>query len=66
MQSIDFNGRSIQVVTDEQGRAWVSVRHVCEVLGVSNQGQHKRLAGEGWACQPMLTHDATGRVPLRR
>ena len=43
MKAINFNGRGIAVVTDETGKQWVSVRHVCEALGVDIEGQRKKL-----------------------
>lgn len=33
MNAIDFNGTAIVVITDESGRQWVSVRHVCGGVG---------------------------------
>lgn len=62
MQSIDFNGRCIQVVTDEAGKQWVSVRHVCEALGISNQMQQQKLKrSPEFSCNVIITTGPDGK-----
>lgn len=40
----------------------VSLRRVCENLGLAMQGQLTKLKGKGWACvTEIVTHDASGR-----
>lgn len=46
---VPFHGEALHAVQDEAGEVWVSIRRVCEVLGVSVQGQLAKLAGEHWA-----------------
>lgn len=43
MKAVDFNGTAIAVITDEEGKQWVSVRHVCTALGVDEEPQRKKL-----------------------
>jgi hypothetical protein len=43
MNAIDFKGTMIQVISDENGKRWVSVRHVCEALGIDHKNQRAKL-----------------------
>jgi hypothetical protein len=61
MNAIDFKGTMIPVVSDDVGRQWVSVRHVCEALGVDNKAQQRRLGNENFTCGLKATHDTLGR-----
>lgn len=61
---VDFHGGDIQAVKNEQG-VWVSVRRVCEHLGIDEEGQRQKLKDENrapWACACVIqAHDTTGR-----
>ena len=58
---IRFHGGQIEAV--QQGETiWVSVRRVCEELGLAPNGQIVKLKEKEWACSKMfLSHDTTGR-----
>lgn len=61
VSEIEFHGDVLQAIHDGE-TVWVSVKRVCEALGVSNQGQQEKLKGRPWACvKVILTHDTTGR-----
>jgi hypothetical protein len=62
LERIYFVGGDLQAVKDENGKVWVSVRRVCEQLGVSMQGQNTKLKECPWACVKMIfTHGQSGR-----
>lgn len=61
VQVFNFHGAQLEVVVDGPD-LYVSVRRVCEALGVSNQGQHAKLTSTGWATiKEILTVDEAGR-----
>lgn len=61
IQLFNFRGEALEVV--QQGAdLFVSVRRVCEALGVSNQGQALKLASTEWAVvKEMLTTGLDGK-----
>jgi hypothetical protein len=61
MVKFGFHGDELDVI--KQGdKLWVSVRRVCEALGIRNHGQQEKLKEKPWACVQMIcTHDASGR-----
>jgi hypothetical protein len=63
MKSLVFNNTEIPVVVNKDGVPYVSVRHVCETLGVSPQKQHLKLSkSPEFMCHHMVMHDTSGRV----
>ena len=45
-------------VIKEQDKLWVSVRRVCEALGVNADGQRLKLKYKPWACTEIKSvHD---------
>lgn len=61
VETLDFNGVALQTLPPNgDGKAWVSIRHVCDALGVSNQGQQAKLATKEWACVKMILTQIDG------
>lgn len=54
---VPFHGDEIECVRDERG-VWVSLRRMCETLGIDVEGQRRKLAGKPWAVAEMKS--ATG------
>lgn len=52
---VPFHGEALHAVQDEAGEVWVSIRRVCEVLGVDMRSQLRRLAGEPWSTVVEMT-----------
>lgn len=50
---VPFHGDELDAVRDERG-AWVSIRRVCEVLGVSHEPQFAKLKRKAWATMTMI------------
>ena len=49
-------------VANHDHNLYVSIKRVCEHLGVAYQSQHAKLRAESWACVTMIVmHDTTGR-----
>lgn len=48
IEKFNFHGDDLDVARDGDG-VWVSVRRVCEALGVSVQSQSEKLAAKPWA-----------------
>lgn len=60
-QALVFKGTGILVSTHE-GRQYVSVRHVCEALGIPFQGQHEKLRNSPeFSYQDIMTPAADGK-----
>ena len=58
----DLRADELDAVQDDGGKVWVSVRRVCENLGLSHQGQQAKLKNKEWACvKEIVSHDTTGR-----
>lgn len=58
---VGFHGDTLDAVR-EGAVVWVSLRRLCENLGLSIQGQHKKLLGKSWArINEMLIRDSRGR-----
>jgi hypothetical protein len=58
---VDFHGDQLDCV-EQDGKVWVSVRRVCDSLGIAHQRQLHKLKGKPWACVTiMVTHDSGGR-----
>lgn len=58
---IPFKNTTITAAADE-GRPLVSLRHMCESIGVDPEGQRKKLKDKTWARAVLISaHDNTGR-----
>jgi hypothetical protein len=59
---VGFQGDEIEAVREGERDVWVSIRRICESLGIDNKAQHRRLGSKPWARVALkATHDATGR-----
>lgn len=59
---IPFKSTTITAMSDE-GKPLVSLRHMCESIGVNFASQFAKLKKKSWACVVLnTTHDATGRL----
>ena len=57
----NFHGDELDVIK-EQDKLWISVRRVCEALGLDKATQMRKLKEKEWACVVMMTtHDVTDR-----
>lgn len=45
---VPFHGDTLHAVQDDKG-VWVSVRRVCEALGIARESQQAKLKKKGWA-----------------
>lgn len=62
MNAIQFRTTSIPVVSDSHGKKWVSVRHVCEALGIRNNGQQEKLkSSQEFTCLDICTTGSDGK-----
>lgn len=52
---VPFHGDVIEAVKTEGGKIMVSLKRVCESLGVDVEGQRKKLAGCPWATTVMIS-----------
>lgn len=50
----DFHGDALDVVRNDVGEVFVSVRRVCEALGVMLNGQLQKLKGKRWAVMQFI------------
>lgn len=59
---VSFHGQAIDCVRTPDGKVLVSIRRLCENLGLSYPTQWRKLQGLDWACVAMMTtHDESGR-----
>lgn len=58
---VPFHGETLEAVRDEAGDVWVSVRRVCENLGLAPNSQRQKLANKSW-CRGtiIISRDARG------
>lgn len=57
-----FDGQVIEAVRDEQGTPWVSVRSVCDAIGIQHQRQFEKISSDGRInCRHMYTVAADGK-----
>lgn len=54
LTKFDFHGDQLDVVKDG-GRLWVSLRRVCDALGIDTDSQRKKLAEKAWATCTVLS-----------
>jgi hypothetical protein len=64
IQTFNFHGDMLDVVPDG-ARLWVSVRRVCEALGVDTGGQLAKLKPKPWACMEFISMQVDGDVQRR-
>jgi hypothetical protein len=58
---VNFYGQQIDCVKDAQG-VWVSLRRICENIGLAFDAQRVKLQGKSWACvTTIVSHDTSGR-----
>lgn len=55
---VPFHGDTLDATRAPDGRVWVSVRRVCEALGIQPHGQAEKLKTKPWAVTQMIC--ATG------
>jgi hypothetical protein len=63
IQRVQACGEMVDVAVGNDGRVWVLVRRVCDVLGVDFSSQRQKLLTQGWAGEKMRLMslpDATG------
>lgn len=59
---IPFHGTNIHALSDE-GKPLISLRHMCESIGIDFSGQVAKLKKKSWACVVLnSTHDSAGRL----
>jgi phage antirepressor YoqD-like protein len=65
MEIVSFQGASLEAVRIDE-TVWVSVRRMCEALGLAFHGQYEKLSASErtpWACVRVIRmHDASGRI----
>ena len=60
---IEFHGSKLDAIRDPDGEIWVSVRRVCEALGIDNATQQQKLKNKPWArVGVMPTRDTNGKT----
>ncbi len=42
-RTVDFYGDELTAVRANDGRVYASIRHMCQALGVDDQGQRQRM-----------------------
>ena len=53
----------VEALRADDGQVLVSLRRVCEALGLDADTQRRKLAAKPWACTVIMTvHDTTGRA----
>jgi hypothetical protein len=56
-----FDGNTVEVIKNEVGEAFVSVRSVCRAIGIDVENQRKKLAGDSrYRCGDMTAPSAGG------
>ena len=59
---VPFHDDQIEAIRGQDGRGYVSVKRVCENLGVDYASQYTKLKSAHWACVASITtRDTTGR-----
>ena len=57
-----FDGKVIETVTGEDGKPWISVRSVCQAIGIDEKTQRRKIETDTrltWG--HMTSHDTMGR-----
>ena len=61
----DFYGDSLEVVQHVDGKIYVSVRRVCQALGIGEWPQQRKLQSASWArTVKMKVHDTSGSLKV--
>ena len=42
-----FDGKVVETVTGEDGKPWISVRSVCQAIGMEDRRQFKKIQSDG-------------------
>lgn len=58
LTTVPFHGGTIEATQDERG-VWVSLRRVCDALGIDVDTQRKKLRNKPWAVTVMMTATAS-------
>lgn len=62
LETIDFHGDQLQAVRTPDNKVFVSIRRVCEALGINEWSQQRKLQDAKWASTVNMTVvDPTGR-----
>lgn len=59
---IKFDGDDILCVRRDDGRVWISVRRVCESLGIDSKAQRQKLQSEPWVVGDFVPLEAANGV----
>jgi hypothetical protein len=46
LNNVDFYGNNIEAVKDEKGEVWISVRSICEGIGVDPKSQREKIKSD--------------------
>jgi len=66
VEQIDFHGVTIEALPPNgDGKVWISVRRVCDALGVDPDSQRVKLATKEWACTVLITVQLPGDAQAR-
>lgn len=66
VEQIEFHGVTIEALPPNgDGKVWISVRRVCEALGIDNKTQQEKLATKEWACVGLIPTQLPGDVQTR-
>lgn len=65
IQTVPFYGDSLDAARDDAGRVWVSIRGVCDALGVDTSGQLAKLKTKPWACVEFISMQGAADVQRR-
>lgn len=61
---VDFHGDSLECLRNDEG-VWVSLKRVCEAVGVDQDGQRRKLAGKPWASTELMSVQLDGEGQRR-
>ena len=57
-----FDGKVIETVTGKDGQPWISVRSVCQAIGIDPNRQRRKIESDGRLRRGhMSSHDTIGR-----
>lgn len=66
VETIDFHGVTIEALPPNgDGKVWISVRHVCDALGIDPDGQRVKLSTKEWACTEIISVQLPGSSQTR-
>jgi len=57
-----FDGKVVETVTGQDGKPWISVRSVCQAIGVDVENQRRRIqADERFSCGAITATGSDGK-----